>query len=778
MRIVHNVHQVHNVHNVFFFSLFLLLSMMSAPAQSEIPFPDALDDAAIRLDKIDDILNNALIIGNGDINALLYSDGSNIILNLTKNDVWDARLITENDPPIPTLNLIKTLGASETAFPMKNNNSSYVLPEGQTWDKKDSYHSNAYPCPRQCARVSLHFFGGTVTRGELDLHRAVATVWHSDASVPPASIRALADRNVFLIESRTALSLKSVESKDIPKADNGMLDDVSWILQKIPGDPDWPGMAFAVAAASSPKSDWQSIAIVTSLESPDPVKAAVALVKETLQEKPEDLIQKHEAEWDRFWSRSGLVLDDPLLQQTWYRSLYFMRCVSKPGVQSTGLFAGLVNDTPAWHGDYHTNYNIQQTYWAVYPANQTDLAEPYDRLMFEYLPRAHWLSQQVFSVDGAYYPHVLYAYEPTDPAACKSRNGRQYIHHVWGMTIGVNGFSVQPLWWRYKYVPDRKRLENLVYPALRDVAIFYAGFVEQCEGDETVRLGPSVSPEHWGWTKKLDRNYNCAFDIAMIRYTLNATIEAAGILGRDADLVERFQKALKRLPDYPTYGDQDPIVVDVEGAPPIEYNISVPATPVFPCDVVTWWSPDKEKELFVRTIDKMKWNGNNATFMLAISRARLSMPGTQEWLREEVEARTRPNATMTLNRMVPRHEFNEFGHYTEQFGAGMAVSELLLQSVNDVIRVFPAIKPGCEARFEDLRTQGGFLVSAASTASKVDSLQIQSLYGGTLRLLSPWSKIEASRDEGKSYQVLEMDSAGIVSIETETRQTWRFRDVP
>ncbi|HPO08129.1 MAG TPA: hypothetical protein PLZ55_05635, partial [bacterium] len=98
MRSVHNVHQVHNTCLILF--LFLFLSMMSATVQSEIPFPDALENATIRLDKINDILNNALIVGNGDINALLYSDGSNIILNLTKNDVWDARLITENDPPI------------------------------------------------------------------------------------------------------------------------------------------------------------------------------------------------------------------------------------------------------------------------------------------------------------------------------------------------------------------------------------------------------------------------------------------------------------------------------------------------------------------------------------------------------------------------------------------------------------------------------------------------------------------------------------------------------
>ena len=179
---------------------------------------------------------------------------------------------------------------------------------------------------------------------------------------------------------------------------------------------------------------------------------------------------------------------------------------------------------------------------------------------------------------------------------------------------------------------------------------------------------------------------------------------------------ERFQKCIKRLPAYPLHGDGESIVVDVEGAPPIEYNIAVPATPVFPGDVVTWWSSPDEKELFTRTIGGLEWNGNNSTLILAIARARLSMPGSQEWLRTEVKERTRPNGTMSLNRLHPHRSFNDFGHYTEQFGTPMAVSELMLQSVGDILRVFPALKPGCKASFKNLRAQGGFLVSAGGQA--------------------------------------------------------------
>ncbi|HOX39318.1 MAG TPA: hypothetical protein PL033_15160 [Candidatus Brocadiia bacterium] len=881
-----------------------------APA-AQIPFPEALTDADIRVESLNSILDDALLIGNGDVNALVWTQGSDAALMLTKNDVWDARVDMSNEPPLPTLARVTELGRSGQQI------GNYVLPEGSAWSGKDSYHSHPYPCPRACAKITLgadspvaewrriraegdvnewrreggaavmtikgrkeasngyafaplklntrdfqklrvrisgtenaQFFvdvmdqdgkvvigskwietpttpedrvfelppdreigsvilytwtedgataqnrfealtfeGGNANfavdmslpeppkrRGLLDLSKAVATIEGPPNGPGGAEIRALAGRNVLLIKSAETLRIHALPSPDLPPAEEGETDGARWIRQAIPGDLDWPGMEFAVAAAES--GSVKAVATVTSIEAKDIVREAVRLAKSTVAEDDARLIREHEADWRDFWSKSGIVIPDETLQRTWYRSLYFLRCVSRPGCLSPGLFAGLINDTPAWHGDYHTNYNIQQTFWAAFAANHLELVEPYNRLIKEYLPRAKWLSEQVFAMKGAYYPHVIFAYEPPDPAACKSAVGRQYIHHVWGMTLGVTGFTVQPVWWHYKYAPDRDFLMNVAYPLVKEVALFYAEFIEKCEGGvDAVRFGPSVSPEHWGWTRGLDRNYNCAFDIAMARYILNAAIEGAGILGCDAKLVERFKAAEKRLPPYPL-GEADglPIIVDVEGAPPINYNIAVPATPVFPCDVVTWRSPVEEMILFTSTIGRLEWNGNNSTVMLGVARARLNMHDAQEWIRNEIKARLRPNGTLTLNRLDPRHHFNDFGHYTEQFGAGMAVTELLVQSVGDVIRVLPALDSGGEARFANLRTQGGFLVSGSGTARSVGPLTIESTAGGPLRLLSPWGEAEIVAADG-SVQIAKPDADGIITIQTRAGEKLILRAV-
>ncbi|MHC4180691.1 MAG: glycosyl hydrolase family 95 catalytic domain-containing protein, partial [Planctomycetota bacterium] len=511
----------------------LLLAGAAGACEPVIAYPDALDATAVSVKQLEGILENALIVGNGDLNALVYTEALQLRVKLTKNDVWDARFDAKLDPPLPKFEWVKRLASQ----PAPHGGRSTILQNGWGNHGADAYHAHAYPCPRACALVaisdriesielegadeslSIDLSAETLAPpsppGRLDLRRAAARVGGATDDEPPTEIRILAQSNVVLIESPQVARLLPIGSPDLPKVESGEKDGLAWIVQQIPGDPDWPGMSFAVASTS--REDRTAVAVVTSREAEDPKAAAIELARSTLAKDPAEVVRRHEAEWTRFWSASGVDLADRFLRDAWYRNLYFLRCVTRPSAIAPGLFAGLIHDRPAWHGDYHTNYNIQQTFWSAYVTNHPDLAEPYDRLISEYLPRARWLARRVFDLDGAYYPHVLFAYEPPHPEKCKSPNGRQYIHHVWGFTQGVNGFTVQPLWWHYKYAPDRKLLEEVVYPAVRDVAVFQAELMDRCErtDDGRIVLGPSVSPEHWGWTRAFARNRIGTFDIAM-----------------------------------------------------------------------------------------------------------------------------------------------------------------------------------------------------------------------------------------------------------------------
>ena len=75
----------------------------------------------------------------------------------------------------------------------------------------------------------------------------------------------------------------------------------------------------------------------------------------------------------------------------------------------------------------------------------------------------------------------------------------------------------------------------------------------------------------------------------------------------------------------------------------------------------------------------------------------------------------------------------------ESIGVAAVVTEFLMQSVEDTVRVFPCWPKEQDARFTNRRAQGGFLVSAEQKDGKVTKLEITSTVGGTLRWLNPWT---------------------------------------
>jgi hypothetical protein len=72
-------------------------------------------------------------------------------------------------------------------------------------------------------------------------------------------------------------------------------------------------------------------------------------------------------------------------------------------------------------------------------------------------------------------------------------------------------------------------------------------------------------------------------------------------------------------------------------------------------------------------------------------------------------------------------------------GLTVFLNEMLLQSFDGLLRVFPAVPPGKEPlRFHSLRAQGGFLVSAERRDGLTAYVIVQSLCGNGLRMLNPF----------------------------------------
>lgn len=709
--------------------LITILFTLEVYAQT-IPFPGALDNSAIVQSSICSVDTNGIIIGNGDINALIYSGNDQLIMHLAKNDVWDARLITEKDMPLLRVDV-----------------------EKHTWEGGGQPPSWNHPYPTQTPPALIRILStGDVKSSRIDLRLGVATVKTQSGK---SEFRALAQKNAYYIETNSKVSLEGFPQRFLPEAEKSEQNGLIIIKQHLPVDPDYAGMD--VFSVLETRGNRHAIAIVTTRESSNPLSDAVKLVKSVLDQQSKVVIQEHEKQWLQFWSRSGVRLDDKDLQNWWYRQLYYFRCLSKPGAYAVALQGGY-NSKANWHGTWTMNYNAEQTFWAAFNTNHVELSEPFIDLVNDFHPRAKWYAKTVFNCEGAATPHNLWPFEP-DPLKSVSVNNRQLAFMPWSYGIGTAGHIAHNLWMHYLYSGDITYLRDKTYPIIRDYATFYASFIEKCKPENgKIVFGPSVDPEHtaFGWD-------NSPYDLAWAKHTLKAAIQGANVLGIDADLVKRWTSSLNKLPYYPVSDE----VIKV-GDRDKGYNIITPLVPMFPAEQVSWFSPENEKALFMRSIRwiQTRYNLNNSVVMLNVARARFSMTDeawndTKTWFK----GKEQPNGLFYWK----AHGF----YMSEQTAVSGLITEFLIQSVDNIVRIFPAWPKTTNAEFNNLRTRGGFLVAARQKDGTISNLKIESTIGGELKLVSPWSSIKVLFADG-NFQLLNPDSMGVVSIGTTKGQKLEF----
>jgi len=83
------------------------------------------------------------------------------------------------------------------------------------------------------------------------------------------------------------------------------------------------------------------------------------------------------------------------------------------------------------------------------------------------------------------------------------------------------------------------------------------------------------------------------------------------------------------------------------------------------------------------------------------------------------------------------------------------INEMMLQTHNGLIRVFPVFPADQKASFHRLRTFGAFLVSSATKNGQIQYVLIESEKGRDGRILNPWpdQQVVISRSEGEARRM-------------------------
>jgi alpha-L-fucosidase 2 len=477
--------------------------------------------------------------------------------------------------------------------------------------------------------------------------------------------------------------------------------------------------------------------------------------------------RRSETVWKEYWSKSAVAMSDTLLEEIWYRNLYFLNCATKPGTTCPGLFANWSHNRigTAWHGDYHLNYNTQQPFWVTFSSNHLDKNLAYVDLIEKLMPVSTQWARDYYNLPGAYFPHSAF---PVDMTM------NPYPLPDWGWEICETPWAVQGLWWHYRYSGDIDFLRTRAYGPIKAAVQFLVAYMKRPDAhgaprwkDNKYHIFPSVPPELYGLRPGFQYNYDCTADLALTKFVFRAFQQATALLGTEkterATLAD-IRNILEHFPEYPVapskqYGQ---VLVAVPGEhDQVVYNVPNPLFSVFPGEDHGLHSDAETQTLLKNTYHNQQNEGGNDLVFINLQAARIGQLDLEAFKRH-VRYSLLPNGTATDMVMQAHGRYGDqtdfaymadMGIWFENVALPAVINECLLQSYNGTLQLFPNWPGSKDGAFQTLRAAGAFLVSAAHHHGHVAYIRVLSEKGNALRLVSPWGPKGFVWKEGKKQPI-------------------------
>lgn len=493
--------------------------------------------------------------------------------------------------------------------------------------------------------------------------------------------------------------------------------------------------------------------IVTREQTPELLQAANLKMQEA-ETGIEKIYIEHRDYWGSFFSKSAVSIPDKLLEDLWYINLYVLACGSgakgRMYQQAMGL-NGLwdIMQPTVWGSMWYWDANIQASFQPFYTANHLELAEGFNDALLSYTRLAEMFAQQFYGLEG-------YA-----------------MDYPFSFYLSIWPWCAQYFWWYFQYSMDYAFLREKACPLFRNIIKFIEGYIQYDKDKNQYYFFPDISPEQGPVAR------NSVITLATVRFLFSIALEADEILGLNNLNEPRWREILNNLAPYPTVdsGCYGVILRDSENAPK-NFRLRHPSLlmPIFPIGEYNAQSGPDLLEIAKNTLKFAEQEMETGLFQfgwLACSAARL---GEGDWAirllyEKGLDLNLRPNGLMAeeTDRWINHcNIMNNPLYYPPMMEASgnlvSSVNEMLLQSYDGVIRVFPAIPNGvCDPErlagmenhrieelvphytswencgFKGLLAQGAFEVSSLRKDGKTMEICIKSLAGIPAKVMSPFS---------------------------------------
>jgi hypothetical protein len=523
------------------------------------------------------------------------------------------------------------------------------------------------------------------------------------------------------------------------------------------------------------------VGVATSRDGgPDTVQRAADLARSHSPEEYEKAMKSHVANWENFWARSGIALEDQELESVWYRNHFSYGCSLGYGVIPLGTGGNVtIADALPWRGDYHMNHNFQKWYVTALPTNHPEWINMYADFVQDRLETFQYQAQLIFGLEGAYCELVYFPYTPKEN--CN-------IHNYMGRALALTGWLAQPLWWYYEYMQDKEWLRQRAYPYIRLASHFYANYLDKYM-DESGDIYPSTRIEEPGWFRGFKGSRNVISDLVMLKKCFEWAIQASEILDTDEKWRARWKAALLKVPSivYGWENGEGYVVLDKDFfVQPEGCRADVARAvrwagggwPVFPGEYI---DGDGTDDLTLVFRDMMR--RTNLLNPFTMSNGHNNYPGTPiihpissmiptirlgvmeqfDSVRQVILAHRmtygQASSYMLTGDNLPREIFSYSGYMWYDWGSVenkylgvIGITEMLLQSQGGMIRLFPYYPKEAEAAFFGLRARGGFIVDAERKNGQM-KVRIESMAGQPCRIRISDCRLEVTCN-GKVIEVV------------------------
>ncbi|MCG9793175.1 glycosyl hydrolase family 95 catalytic domain-containing protein [Flavobacterium algicola] len=448
-------------------------------------------------------------------------------------------------------------------------------------------------------------------------------------------------------------------------------------------------------------------------------KVAVQTIKDVITSKTVE--STHRDWWHNYYQKSFISMPDAKMESFYWIQIYKMAASSRADGPALDLMGPFYKNT-GWPSLWW-NLNVQLTYWPFNTSNHLDIAENFIRLIdthFEYM-----------------------------------------IANKSGSNLGDFAWATHNYWLYFKYKGDDEAIQNKWVPKAIEILKKYDNKMVRNEQGK-LELKPMGSPEYLGFKSFSNTNYN----LAILRWLLNGLIDSNEKFQKHTNEIPIWKGILADLVDYPV--NENGLMIGSDQAVDMSHRHYSHLLGLYPLFQL---NPDSPKDRALVEKSVTHWhkieNGNKLvgySFTGAASLYAALGNGNEAYNIMNHFLNGKIGTALLLSNTFYMEGDGKNPVIETPLSAAASIMELQLQSWGNKIRIFPAVPDlWKEASFQDLRAQGGFLISASRREGKTEWVSIKSLAGNpcTVKILDWNDALQVSAGKRITIQKIGTDEYSI-----------------